>query len=647
MRLNLKYYPATLIQLCVPLLLLWLLRFFFAFHNIHTLGDPSFSRIFHLAALGFRFDLSAWAWFNAPFILLRFLPFEFIENKKYLLISNIIFFISNALMLLIALGDIPFFQFNGSHLRWQSLSTIWAGDNVGGIILSFSKDYWWAFLSAVFIILIVAYVAFCISPSPLPWKRRPRSAAFMLRTLIFILAGVGAFLCIRGHVGPGRPLSIGDAIWGTSEAPQQNIVLNAPFCVIRTLHNDIRVEPISFFTPEKLAAIRSSVHKPVLDSLPKRKNIVIITIESGSSIWVKSLSPLKNDSTHALSPFLDSIANKSVAFPHAFTTGIRSIEGITNIYGGLPNFGDMILMTSPYFTNTFDTPANLLKKKGYAERFYFGGNHGSFNIDQTLKTFGFDEIISRQEYNNEKDFDGQWGIWDHKMGEFAARDLSSLPQPFIAGWFTLNPHGPFEVPQDWQTEGYISSDPMMKTVEYEDRALRHFFEVAKTQPWYENTIFIISGDHGCRDLKDTVYDSSFVLPHIYMIIYAPDGSISPRMIEDKSVSQLDITSTVMALTGYAEEFISMGHNLLASTHPGYALMFIHGGFQICSPEYAVRLSPDLKKIEGIYDITTDFEMKHRLNDYDRDKVRKMTEWARAFMQDYTTRLNSNQLYLQR
>ncbi len=655
MKLRLKYYPATLLQLLLPLVLLWIFRFIFTYYNLHNLGSPSFGRIFHLAMIGLRFDLSAWAWFNAPFILLRFLPFNFVTGRKYLLFTNILYFILNLLMLLPALADIPFFQYNGSHLRWQAITTIWTDPNINGIILSFAKDYWLAFLLAFLLAGVLAWSAFGIRPEPVELSGS-RKRVYRWGALVVVVAGTA--LAIRGHVGPGRPLSIGDGVWGTSEASQVNIVLNAPFCIIRTLHHDLRVPQMDFFTPEQLAAMRNSVHSPGAyegvtlqeDTLLRegsKKNIMVLTIESGSSIWLRNLSPLRNDTTVSMMPFLDSLSYQAVVFPHAYTTGIRSIEGITGIFGGVPTFGDMILMTSPYFTNTFDAPAKLLKDEGYASRFYFGGNHGSFNIDQTLKTFGFEEIKTRDEYGNDDDFDGEWGIWDHKMGAYAARDLTTLPEPFIAGWFTLNPHGPFEVPSDWQTEGYISSDAMKKTVEYEDRALRHFFEVAKTQPWYANTIFVILGDHGCRDLKGTIYDSSFVLPHITTMIYAPDGSFEPRRIEDKAVSQLDISATLLDLAGYDHDYVQLGESILSPGHRGYALMYIHGAYQVCSPEYAVRLSPDLKRVEEVYDITKDYAMASPLTDYPVEKIDDMANWARAFMQDYTHRLNSDDLSVTR
>lgn len=642
--IRLNYYPATLLQLFIPLLLLWLTRFAFAAYNADMVGDLSAMRLLQLSATGLKFDLCAWAWFNAPFILMRFLPFNFVKKSAYLTASSIIYVICNSLMLLPALADVPFFRFNGTHLRWQAITTIWSDPEMGKIILSFAKDYWWSFLCALLVIALLIITAFAIKPSSSLFRSLSKNKAVSLRIAIFILSAGATFLCIRGHVGPGRPLSIGDAVWGTSEAPQMNVVLNTPFCILRTLKKENRIEEMRFFSDEELKRIRTSVHKAVPGAQLNRKNIMVITIESGGIVWLDSFNPVKSDTTVSLMPFLDSIASKSVVFPHAFTTGVRSIEGITSIFAGVPTFGDMILMTSPYYANSIDAPANLLRQKGYSTRFYFGGNRGSFNIDQTLNVAGFEKVITREDYGLDRDFDGQWGVWDHKMAEYAVEDISNLPQPFFAGWFTLNPHAPFGVPDDWETEPYRYPDDIRQTVEYEDRAIREFFRLAEKEPWYGNTIFIILGDHGFRALKEPVYLSRFLLPHIALMIFTPDGSLQPERMESKFVTQFDVPPTILSLAGYPDEYVALGKNMLGSDdEKSYALMYIKGAYQVCGPKYAIRFSPDMKKVEGVFDWKNDYDMNRPLTKYDEAEVKAMTDWARAFMQDYTVRLNRNQL----
>lgn len=641
---KLSYYWATLLQLFIPLLLLWLLRFGFAWYNEDMIGELSLSRLFELSCAGLKFDLCAWAWFNALFIVMRFVPFGFVGAKGYQLASNIIFVACNSLMLLPALADIPFFRFNGSHLRWQAITTIWSDPDMGRIFIAFAGDYWWGFLSGAVVVGLLILTAFGIRIGSYPFRRLSAGRQISLKSLIFLIAAGGSFLCIRGHIGPGRPLSIGDAVWGTSEASQMNVVLNTPFCILRSLKSDNKIEELRFFSEEDMNRIRSSVRRPEAGTELNRKNIMVITIESGSAIWLDSLNPVRGDTIRGLMPFLDSLAAKSVVFPNAFTSGVRSIEGITNIFAGIPTFGDMILMTSPYYANKLDSPANLLKREGYSTRFYFGGNRGSFNIDQTLGAAGFDRIVSREDYGMDRDFDGQWGVWDHKMAQYAVEDLTKLPQPFFAGWFTLNPHGPYGVPSDWGTESYKSKDEMRRTVEYEDRAIREFFRLAQTKPWYSNTIFIIIGDHGFRDLHGTIYDSRLILPRIALMIFTPDGGLPSQRIDSRYVNQFDLPATIMSLAGYPKPYVSLGRDILAKdADDGYALMFIKGAYQVSGPNYTLRFSADMKKLEGVFDTTSDYDLANPLSDYDKSEVDKMKVWALAFMQDYTNRLIHNRL----
>lgn len=496
-----------------PLLLLWVSRFVFVAYNRDMFEVLTVLRLLELSVTGIKFDLCAWAWFNSLFIFLRFLPFDFVNDRRYKICSGAVYITCNFMMLLPALADIPFFRFNGSRLRWQTITNLWSDPEMGHIILSFVKDYRWCFIFALILIFILYIAVFGIKLKTLRFREFSRRKTTIIRGAVFLFVAGGTFLCIRGHVRhvrPGRPLSI----------------------------------------------------------------------------------------------------------------------------------GDLILMNSPYYASSIDSPAALLNKKGYATRFYFGGNRGSFNIDQTLRAAGFEKIMCREDYGMDRDFDGQWGVWDHKMAEFAVNDISKLPQPFFAGWFTLNPHGPYGVPKDWNTEGYRSADEMLKTVEYEDRAIEYFFKLAEKEAWFRNTIFIIIGDHGFRDLSGTVYDSRYILPHIMLMIYAPDGSLTPRRMDYKFVTQFDIPPTILSLAGYPDGYVALGQDIM-SEDESYAIMYIKGAYQVCGPKYALRLSNDFKRVEGVYDRQTDYEMKNPLREYDPKEVTAMVQWAQTLMQDYTTRLNNN------
>lgn len=324
-------------------------------------------------------------------------------------------------------------------------------------------------------------------------------------------------------------------------------------------------------------------------------------------------------------------------------TGVTSVGGATAVYGGFPAFDPMLFMVSPYNRNDVDAPAHLLKKSGYSSAFYFGGNPGSFSIDQFVKAMGFDKVVTRSEYGNDDDFDGTWGIFDHAMGEYAAKALASLSQPFVAGWFTLAAHGPFTVPDYWNSAGYKSPPTCTeRSIEYTDRSLRHFFNTARNQPWYKNTAFVITGDHGCRDFHGTKYDTPYIKYHIPLIIYTPDGTLAHAEIGGV-MSQFDITPTLMRLIGYERRFVSVGNDAIAGVEPHYAISKVGERFMITGDRYVVFTDLEARTIDEVYDITNDQTLESPLASYDRAVADGMIDWARAFLQDYTARLIDNRM----
>lgn len=652
-------YLATLYQTAIPLILLWLTRFGFYIHNASAIGELSFSRVMQLAWAGLPFDLSAWAYFNVLFVTMRFLPFSFIVKRWWVILTNVIFAITNSVMLTLNIGDIPFYQFSGTRQNLLTLKENLGDPEILRIMGGYASQYWWAYLMGGGVILLMLWLAFRVRPNRYLPHCEEKWQTWLTRIIFFLLAAAAMVFSMRGRIGAGRPLSAGDAAFATHNPSETPMVLNTPFCVIRASREVDRLQKLSFFSEAELAGIRSSLHNPKVfssdsifpDTIPghltainaKGKNVMIILLESGAQHWSDRLNIAKGDKPRGLMPFLDSIATRSLCVTSAYATGRRTIEGVTAVFGGFPTFGEMQWMTSSYSGNTLDSPARLLTDFGYDTRFYFGANHGSYSIDQFAKNTGFKDVADRVTYGNDRDYDGTWGIFDHAMGQFAAKDMSKLRQPFFTGWLTINLHGPWAVPDYWNTKGYKNRETgLERSVEYTDRALRSFFETARTQPWFDNTIFIITADHGCRDLKGTRYDTPFLMPHIMFMVYAPDGSIKPRIIHDRPMTQFDITPTLLNMVGYDKPYVALGTDFFDNDQPHYAINFINGAFQVMSDRWMVRMDPK-GKVTEVYDIQSDQETRNPLKEYDRTETGRMARWGRAFLQDYTTRVIENRM----
>lgn len=644
------YYTATIYQLIVAVTMLWLSRFAYYTYNAEVIGEITCEEWSRILWGGLRFDLCAAAYFNLLFIAMRFLPFGFVSRRGWILASNIVFGVCNSVMLALNVADVAFSPFIGGRMRWSTLAGAFGDSNMVGIIISYFHDYWWTYLLALVLIAVMLSVAYLPVISGRFVCVGRRWLTLLLRILIFLAASIAVLACIRGDFSKSdRPLSIADAMrYGLNT--RIDLILNTPFTIIRSINSAAALEKVEYFNDKELCEMRHDRYEfTTADSLPgiasqKGKNVVVIVLESGAQLWIDRLNIVSGDSARKLTPFLDSIAARSLVCRNVMATGIVSPNGITAVFCGFPSFEPMFHTVSPYNGNKIDTAVNLLASEGYSSKFYFGGAPTSYYVVPSALASGFSDVVTRKEYDDDSDFDGKWGIFDHAMGAYAARDLSALPQPFIAGWFTINAHAPFVVPDRWQADGYLSEPKTpQRGIEYTDRALRHFFNIAKEQPWYENTVFVITGDHGNREMKSTKYDTPYIKYHIPFIVYTPDGTVPPIEVKGRVMSQFDITPTLLHLMGYDKRFMSLGTDLFDPLRPHYGLSGVNGRLMVTGLKYVVMTDMKASEVNEVYDITADQSLSNPLTDYDTREVTVMMRWAKAFMQDYTTRMISNRM----
>lgn len=633
-------YTATLYQFAIGLLMLWLTRFFFVIYNWDSSAIGSFGELMRLSMHGIRFDLTAAAYFNVLFIAMRIVPQPLQFNRTWLKASNWVYAICNSLLLAINIGDTPYYNFTGARLRWSNVMTVATDDGAGTIFLHYLPSYLWVFIIAVAFIGALIWLA-----SRVRIRHESKPSVFR-RCVIFLLLGGCTFLAMRGRTGSGIPLAIADATYAVRVAPQINAVLNSPFCLIRSLNpKKSNNEPVLiFFSEEELATIRSSVHTPADSTILKQRNIVTIIIESGGAEWMDSFTIGHESGSLGLMPFLDSIATQSAVVKNVMATGRTSIGGATSIFGGFPAFDPFYYMLSPYNKNTVDSPASLMRDKGWTTVFYYGVNPGSFNIDQTAYAMGYSRLCDRHTYGNDDDYDGKWGIFDVPMAEFVINDLATVPQPFMAAWFTISAHGPFTLPDGYDTSRFRHPETCPERgLEYTDIALRHFFELAAKQSWYNNTTFIITGDHGNRDFSATRYGRDYIRNRVPLIVFTPDGSIAPDVFDGRMVSQFDIATTTLTLAGYDEPFVSVGQNAFGDADKLFGIYRGDGGrYLFADAHRAIYTDSKAENIEEIYNPSADPFFEHPLAGPD-SMCTALLRRGQAFLQDYTCRLNGDKL----
>lgn len=647
-RFSLGYYPYTVYQLAVAFVSLWLTRYFFYIFNAESIGEVAGSEFWQIMGYGTLFDLSAAAYFNIPFILLRFMPFPFARKRGCIRASNIVYGIFNSLMLILNIADIAFVSFNGGRMRWETLCGIFADGSIWKILFSYAAVYW------VLYLFLFAYIALTLFMAYLPRVKdhkegKPSKKVLAARCVVFLAAAAVTVFSIRGV--RLRPLNVSDAL-SFVDPSKSEMVLNSPFTVVRTIGKKLSLERLDYYTEAEIGSLRENrYHFQPGDSIPgvpsqKGKNLVVIVMESGGRQLIDRLAFAKGEPERKLFPFLDSIVDKSLIIENMMGTGLVSNNGLNAIFMGFPSFDPVYFVNTQYVSDKFDTPVQLLEEEGYSSKFYYGCHGQSYFIGKTVALSGFDDMVSLENFPRKFDDTSSWGLWDHDVARFVADDLRQLPQPFMAAWFTSNAHSPFEIPSEIQSGLAHKEGTPEAGLEYTDYALAEFFKIAETQPWYKNTVFLITADHGNRDFQGTSLDTPWIKYHLPFILFTPDGSIKPERISGPVMSQFDIMPTLLHIMGYDKPFLSLGSDAFDSGKPHYGLSKVGGQLMITGNRYAVFTDEKAGEILRVFDVRTDETLKHPLTRYDAKEVEEMHRWARAFMQDYTGRLIDNRMTLE-
>ncbi|MFO0322824.1 MAG: LTA synthase family protein [Bacteroidota bacterium] len=258
-------------------------------------------------------------------------------------------------------------------------------------------------------------------------------------------------------------------------------------------------------------------------------------------------------------PFLDSLISVSTYYNNAFANGKSSINGIPAIISSMPTYMEDPYLNSTYSNNTLNGLPLLLKQKGYHTSFFHGATNGSMNFNSYAKSAGYDIYFGRTEYDNDLDYDGQWGIWDEPFLMRMAKEIKTFKEPFFTTVFTLSSHHPYKVPKKYNNKFPKGSLEIHESIGYADYSLRSFFNHIKNSHWFQNTLFVLSADHTAVS-EDPFYGNSVGQYSIPIIFYKPGQK---GEIINKNIQQIDIMPTILDFLNYDKTYFSFGKSVLA------------------------------------------------------------------------------------
>ncbi|MFZ4404748.1 MAG: LTA synthase family protein, partial [Pseudobdellovibrionaceae bacterium] len=342
---------------------------------------------------------------------------------------------------------------------------------------------------------------------------------------------------IRGGLQK-KPLSFASA--NTFAAPMLNhLSVNSTFTFIKSMGLE-KLPRFRYFTDtqEILSLLNGAQGEAVVMQRHPQANVVLIILESFSTEYTGVHADGKS-----WTPFLDSLAKKSLYFKKSFANGRRSIEGVGALLSGVPALMSEPFITSPFMTNSFVGLGSILDQQGYHTSFFHGGQNGTMYFDSFSKSAGIQNYFGLNEYPNKSDFDGVWGIWDRPFLQYMVSQLNQFPAPFFSTVFTLSSHQPFKVPENEKhkfTEGPVE---ILKSVAYADDALKDFFTEASKQVWFKNTLFVITADHTSMHFRENYKNllGDYLVP---LLFYFP-GQDWAKVNTDQLVQQIDVMPSII------------------------------------------------------------------------------------------------------
>lgn len=600
-----------------------LTRSLFMFYNSVNFSSLSIWNYFLTITYGIRFDWFSISALNSIFILLYILPVSFQINTMYRFVSKTLFLVSNGTGFFFELVDIAYFDFSNRRSTVGIFNLIFKGQSdILNLMPHFITRYWFLIVLFIVILIYLNWLYNKIDMTEIPNSQI--SIRFIARQSLFVVTiSTLVLLGIRGGVQKVPIVLLDASKKGFTQFNQA--ILNTSFCILKSMEME-QLKPYKYFSESEVIKLFNPTKIAERDSF-KSYNVCIIILESFS----KEFTALGGRKSYT--PFLDSLMNESLVFPNAFANGKTSIEALPSILSSIPSFMQRPYINSAYSNNSIDALPNLLKEKGYSTQFFHGGTNGTMNFNSFASIAGFNKYFGRQEYNNDVDYDGTWGIWDHKFFPKVVDEMDKCKEPFFTSLFTLSSHDPFKVPEEFKGRFPTGNLSIEEVIGYTDFSLRNFFVKAMSKEWFKKTIFILTADH--TSISNDKYYSSIVGQYsIPIMIYNYEGK---KGISKKVVQQIDIQPTVLDMLNYDLPSYAFGKSMLKKDFN--PVIFFPSPSYYVVEDSTINIFDGHKLIET-YNFVLDSQC-HKNVDLKIAAKTKLENYTKAFLQTYSSDVSEN------
>ena len=477
-----------------------------------------------------------------------------------------------SLAFIISVSNIPYFEYffktiNSSIYNWFG----YAG-TTAGMIFGETSYYFPIFLGITAIILWgigIHLWSKCTYERSLQTAKR---ISIKERGIILLSGAVLVGLClfgIRGRMGY-NPIKVSQAYY--CEDPFLNqLGVNPAFNLLTSTLDDMRKENQelalmdgetainqvqSILNREGIADISPIAQTVTSATSATHPNIVFIFMESMSAKLMQAYGQSKK-----LTPYLDSLYHESLVFNNIYSAGIHTNHGMYSTLYSFPTIMKRNAMKGSVIPVYSGLPT-VLKDNGYYNLFFMTHESQYDNMNAFFRTNGFDEIHAEENYPKEK-IANHFGVQDDYLYEYALPILNERAQsgqPFFTVLLSISNHPPYVLPSYFHPRSEKIEDQI---VEYADWSIRKFMTEAQKQPWFDNTLFVLIGDHGkLVGTPENEMPESY--NHVPLMIYGK--GITPQAINDFG-GQIDVAPTLLGMLGINYTQNNFGVDLLKEKRP--------------------------------------------------------------------------------
>ncbi len=510
-----------------------------------------------------------------PLVILLLQQFlNHIFYRTFILITGSIVITANTI---ISIADTGIYNEWHTHLNYRALSYL----NYANEASAFSDSrevviLLFMLMLEVILGIAILYFLFKNSEFKYPWNKFSLIPGIVFHLLLFPVLFIG----MRGGLQQ-IPINESSAYF-SSETILNDAAINCVWNAAQKLlqnNQKLKTNPYLFFPEQKAdRLVRQLYAIPQKDSVTHilttgRPNIVLFVLESFTADIFESLG---GDS--GVTPNLDSVIHQGLLFTNIYSQGYRTDQGLAAVLSGFPATPNYSVMMQPEKYPKLSFLPEVLAARGYQNSFYYGGELDFANMKAYLFKSGISNLYDKSSFKHSQ-MNAKWGAHDEFVFKKEVDDSSLKRQPFFSTILSLSSHEPFEIPMSAKFPGNDVPSKFKSCCYYTDHFIGEYLRIARTKPWYSNTLFIFVADHGHILPRNRSIEEAGRF-HIPIIFY---GDVLKPEYKNYRVDnigmQCDLASTILyQLNTIDAAQFHWSNNLLNRSRNNFAYYSFDSGF---------------------------------------------------------------------